>query len=324
MTGVVFEEASGVERVARVPLAHLSIEIGHLYMEDFQAGKARLRQLFEQVAPWERTARESCVQGVKPTTARISTCFLVDDYFTQLLAPRELVPQIVETADEAGLRLDYLARESACVRAGGVELARLVESRLVPDPPPETNGTRPPVSATGWLCNGQRSPQSGLTEAMRTRTPWRPPSENGADRHSIFVDVQLWDDVDGQRLWSCPYLSAVWQLLRLGVLRDAGAQVAQPQVWTDDFPELWSELPPIIQLTKRPAAFSAFRTLSVLNGRFLAIEQAVRTILSQVDLGRAIHAQMAERAAAERPVGLVVPPEIIDRIEYAFIGEPWR
>jgi hypothetical protein len=324
MTEAVFEETSGIERVARLPLAHLSIEIGHLYMEDFKGGRDRLRQLMEQVAPWERTARESCTRQIRPAAARISTCFLVDDYFTQFSSPREAVPQIIEAAAAAGMQVDYLAREAACVRADGVELARLVEGRLVPDPAPGTNGARPPVSSAGWLCNGERSPQQDLSEAMRTATPWRPPSENGANRHSIFLDVQLWEETEGGRLWSCPYLAAVWQLLRLGLLRHVGRQVAQPRVWEGEYPDLWSDLPPITQLTERPAAFSAFRTFSVLAGRFLPIEHAVRTILSQVDVGRALRVQMIERAAAERPKPLALPPEVIDRIEYVFAGTPWR
>ena len=320
----VFEEASATDRVARLPLAHLSIEVGHLYMEDFLAGPDRLKQLFTQVAPWERAIRQRCVDELEPTTARISTCFLVDDYFTQFSSPREVVPQIVEAASAAGIRLDYLAREAACARADGVELASLVLSRLVPDPPPGTTGARPPVSATGWLCNGERSPQEAVTEAMQQVVPWRPPSENGANNHSIFVDVQLWDEVDGVRRWSCPYLAAVWQLLRLGLLRNMGATVAQPQVWEGAYPASWNELPAVIRLEERAAAFSAFRTCSILAGRFLQIESAVRTILSQVDVGPAIRRQMQERAGAERPGPIQLPVELIERIEYVFTGPNWR
>src|SRR6266516_5684925 len=235
MTEVIFEETSGDERVERLPLAHLSIEIGHLYMQDLKGGPDRLQQLLEAVAPWVHTVRDGCARQLRPTTARVSTCFLVDDYFvdeefTRVSSPRVVLPQIIEATRAAGLPVDYLAREAACVRADGVELARLVHDRLVPDPPPGTNGSRPPVTATGWLCNGERSPQPEVNAAMR-RTPWRPPSENGANRHSIFVDVQLWEDRDDGRVWSCPYLAAVWQLLRLGVLRNGGKPVAVPQAW---------------------------------------------------------------------------------------------
>jgi hypothetical protein len=329
MTEAVYEEATGAERVERLPLAHLSIEVGHLCMEDFRGGPEHLRRLMEQVAPWERAARDACARQLRPATARISTCFLVDDYFTRFSSPREVVPQILAAARAAGVGVDYLAREAACVRAEGVDLAGLVEARLVTDPPRGTTGSRPPLSSTGWLCNGEPSPQpdhrqAPLPEAMRAPPPWRPPSENGANRHSIFIDVQLWDEVDGERRWSCPYLAAVWQLLRLGLLRDTGQSVVRPRVWTGELPEAWSELPPVVQLTERPAAFCAFRTFSVLAGRFLPIEHAVRTILGQFDVGRSVRAQLLERAATERPVPLALPPEIIDRIEYVFAGTPWH
>jgi len=323
--GAVSGNVSDAARVARLPLAHLSIEVGHLYAEEFDGGPERLRDLFRRAAPWERAARLTCAEQLKPVTARISTCFLVDDYFSQFSSPEVVVPQIIEAASEAGLRLDYLARESACVAADGVEIARLVEARMVPDPPPGTNGTRPPASVTGWLCNGERSPHEEVSEAMQPALAWRPPSENGRNNHSIFVDVQLWDEVDGRRRWSCPYLAAVWQLLRLGLLRHMGQQVARPRVAAGSaYPARWDELPPIIQLTEKPAAFSAFRTCSVLDARFLPVEHAVRTILSQLGTARTVREQMVERAAAERPAPIALPAELVDRIEYIFAGPGWR
>jgi hypothetical protein len=322
MTEVVFEEASAAERVERLPLAHLSIEVGHLYFEDFRSGPRRIIQLLDDVAPWEHAIRERCTMQLRPAAARISTCFLIDDYFTRFSSPRELVPHIAEAARQTGVQIDYLAREAGCARAGDVDLARLVLARLVPDPPPGSTGLRPPVTATGWLCNGERSPQQELSEAMRAPTVWRPPSENGANRHSVFVDVQLWDEVNDERIWSCPYLAAVWQLLRLGLLRHEGKPVVTP-VRVQEYPETWPELPPIIQLAEQAAPFSAFRTVSVLGDNFLPIEHAVRTILGQVDVDQAIRSQMVERAAAERPP-LLLPAEVVKRITYVFTGSEWR
>src|SRR5438045_2516988 len=98
---VTFQETSAVERIAALPLSHLSIELGHLYMDDFQAGRTRLVELFQRVAPWARTAREVCAAGVRPKTPRISTCFLIDDYFTAFSSPREVVPMVLDAAEEA-------------------------------------------------------------------------------------------------------------------------------------------------------------------------------------------------------------------------------
>jgi hypothetical protein len=317
----VFEEWSAASRVASIPLSHLSIELGHLYMENFAAGPRRLRELFSQVAPWVRTAQDVCAAGIAPQRPRVSTCFLIDDYFGAFGSPREVLPMVIDAATAAGLRIDYVAREASCVEAHDNPLADLVVARLVADPPPGSNGTRPMVHETGWLCNGVRSPQVPLGEAMRPTVAWQPPSENAANRHSIFVDVELWNETSDGRQWSCPFLAAVWQLLRLGALRMKGESVVHPQPPPDNLPEQWCELAPIVQLNPTAAPFSAYRTFSVLAGRFMPIEQAVRTILSQVDVEPGVRAEITKRGSAE---GLSMPSELVERIEYAFAGAPWR
>jgi hypothetical protein len=321
MIEAVFEEASATERVESLPLAHLSIELGHLYIEDFEQGPARLEELFHNVAPWARTAADVCAAGVAPQSARVSTCFLIDDYFSVFSSPREVLPMLLAAADRAGLRIDYVAREASCAQTDDVPLAQLVAGRLVADPPPGTNGSRPSVQETGWLSNGVPSPQQSFDEAMRPELAWAPPSENAANRHSIFVDVELWDERSGQRQWSCPFLASVWQLLRLGALRMLGDSVVRPQLWSGDFPDDWKDLPAIVQVHEDAAPFCAYRTFSVLAGRFLPIEQAVRTILSQVAVEQAVTREVLRRAAGER---LTLSSEVVDRIEYAFAGTAWR
>jgi len=313
---VTFSEVEAERRIQGVPLAHLSIELGHLYFEDIEAGPHRLYELFQRVAPWANAARAICSAAMPGRRARISTCVLVDDYFGPTLSPADVVPPLLEAASAAGLTVDYLARESACAEADGVSLARLVEKRIVADPPPESNGARPPVSEAGWLSNGQRSPSGQVAAAMEAVRPWAPPAENAANRHSVFVDVELWDDRDG-RTWSCAFLAAVWQLLRLGVLRFEGAPVALPQPWEGDLPADWRRLPPVVQISERAEAFSAYRTFSVLESRFLSTEHAVRTILGQVAIDTAVGAQLAERWRGE---SLDLPAEPVNRIGYAFLA----
>jgi hypothetical protein len=152
---------------------------------------------------------------------------------------------------------------------------------------------------------------------MGTIAPWQPPVENAAYRHSVFVDVELWDELRDRRTWSCAYLAAVWQLLRLGLLRHRGLPVAEPSSWDGDYPDEWSRLPAVVRLSPSAAPFSAYRTLSVLPGRFLPTEQAVRTILTQVAVDSAVVGQTVARGKGE---GLVVPPETVDRIDYVFVG----
>jgi len=318
----VFLEAAAERRVASVPLSHLSIELGHLYMDDFVAGPG-LQQHFEQVAPWADAGRRACADSMQShkrgrgARARISTCFLVDDYFTRFSSPAELVPELASAARAAGVEIDYLVRESGCADAEGVALARSVEGRLVVDPPPHTNGSRPPVTELGWLCNGQRSPTNDAVEAMDTVRPWMPTVQNAARRHSIFLDVELWDENNGRRMWSCPFLAAVWQLLRLGMLRHDGQAVAAARKWEGAFPDDWDKIPAVTQLNPTAAPFSAYRTLSILSARFLPIEHAVRTVLSQVAVDRDVLSQAMTRSRGE---GIELPLELVDRIGYVFAG----
>lgn len=311
-----FRELAAESRIEAVPLSHLSIELGHLYMEDFAAGPDRLRSQFARVAPWARTAKET-VRTDSRHKPRISTCFLIDDYFTRFSSPAEVVPVLRAAAEEAGLEIDYLARESACATANGVALAELVAGRLTPLPPEETNGSRPPVQESGWLPNGSRSPDNHSREAMRGRE-WSPPSEIGARNHSVFVDVELWHDRGPSRLYSCPFLAAIWQLLRLGVLRSDGANVVRPvPIDAHEPTESWDDLPPILQLRERAAPFCGYRTFSVLPSRFLQIEHAVRVILSQFVPQPEILDDITERGARD---GMTVSRDVTERVDYVFFN----
>ena len=316
-----FGEVAAERRIASVPLSHVSVELGHLYMEDFEAGPERLREQFRRVAPWLATVRSLWGERVPGGRARVSTCFLVDDYFSRFSTPDELVPMIVDAAAEHDLTIDYLARESACARfedprSGGVELARLVEDRLVDDPPQETDGSRPPVKETGWLCNGSRSPSTAPPQAMGKARPWEPPAQNAKRGHSIFVDVELWDERGPRRTWSCPFLAAVWQLLRLGLLRSDGRVPLSPVTVQGGWPRDWDQLPAVVRLDPQAAPFSAYTTLSVLSPRFLPVELAVRTILSQVAVDDEVLRQVAGRSESE---GVRLEEELVDRISYVFV-----
>src|SRR5690348_6801469 len=312
----IFAEASAEVRVQSLPLAHLSLEVGHLYFEDFDEGPDRLRAHFEQTAPWVHGLRDALAARLAGRP-RVSTCFLIDDYFGPKRSPAQILPGLIDAAASHGMPIDYLVRESACADADGVPLAELVAERIVADPVPGTNGARPAVRDSGWLSNGQRSAQPRSSEAMSLDTGWRPPVQNAANRHSIFMDVQLWDEVGGRRRYSCAYLASVWQLLRLGLLRRAGEPVAQPRAWEDDFPDEWSQLPPVVALNPAAEPFSAYRTHSVLGRRFSLTEQAVRTILSQVLVDPRLAEEAQRRAAAE---GMPLPLEAAERVDYTFTG----
>lgn len=313
----VFTEDSASPVARSVALSHLSIELGHLYMDDFRLGERRLREQFQRVRPWARTAVESVTESLAGRTARISTCFLIDDYFTRFSTPPEVVTALVVAARSAGLEIDYVARESGCVRAGDVDLASVVQQHLVGEPAEGDNGGRPPVTVSGWLTNGERSPSVGGGTAMAKAPDWRPPRESARQNHSIFVDVELWSDGPDGRVWSCPFLAAVWQLQRLGLIRHLGEPVAEPRLMTHgDLPADWDAMPSIVQLNPNASALRAYRTFTAMDARFLPIELAVRTILAQVAVDPVVNATICGRAAGE---GQDLPGEIVRRIAYAFV-----
>lgn len=324
----VYTEATEQDKVKGVALAHLSIEVGHLYMDDIRRGEAPIRAQFEQVAPWAAAATAAVsaeVRAVGKETPRVSTCFLIDDYFRNDTDPREVIDKLLALAEQSGITIDYLAREAGCCVAGDVDVAGLTAAMLLPEPPPGTDGGRPPLSASGWLCNGERSAPAGSDQAMQV-VPWRPPEEFGKRNHSIFLDIELWkerqDVTNGtpttRRQWSCPFLASVWQLLRLGMLRNYGDPVAQPQQWDADtpWPEDWHDLPPVIQLNRHAAPFAAFRSLSILPKAYLQIEHAVDVILQHLELDEAVVEQVIARGGE---AGLTVPAKVTDRISHVFV-----
>lgn len=314
----VFHETTAETRTQAVPLSHASIELGHLYMEEFAVGPERLREHFASVARHLAGLREHIAAAVPKGRPRISTCFLVDDYFQRFSSPAELVPILLAEAEKCGLRIDYLARESGCAVADGHDLAESVLARLVQAPTEGSDGTRPPVSQTGWLCNGERSQALASIEAMSGVTGWRPPSETGARNHDIFIDVQLYKDTEQGRVWSCPFLASVWQLLRLGLLRDQGEVPMRPRAWSGDFPTDWDDLPPLVQLTPGADPFAAYRTWTVLPTQFLPVEHAVHLIVGDFVVEPDALTQAMRRASAEQ---VDLEPESARRINYILDAE---
>ncbi|MET8136945.1 SCO2522 family protein [Streptomyces sp. NPDC005251] len=318
----VFRETSAEPRTESVPFSHVSLELGHLYMEDFTEGGDRLRRHFATARPWADAARAGVGTRLAGGRPRVSTCFLIDDYFSRLSTPAELIPPLLAAAAEAGLTIDYLARESGCAVTTGTDRAEVhpaesVLQRLVESPPPGSSGFRPPVSRIGWLSNGRRAPTQRTSAALDSAgAVWQPPSETGARGHSVFMDVELWSDSDERRTWSCAFLAAVWQLVRLGLLRDNGRAVLAPTPWDDrEFPEDWDELPSVVRLNPRAQPFTAYLTCSVLPTRFMPVEHAVRVILEQVHIEAQVQEQVNQRSNRE---SFTVPADVADRTSYVF------
>ncbi|GAA2909199.1 hypothetical protein Acy02nite_88830 [Actinoplanes cyaneus] len=308
----IFEEQAAVPRVHSVPYSHRSIELGYFPLEELLSpDPASITRQFATRAPWVAAARqvEESREGIRP---RISTCVLVDDFSaTATHTPSEVFTTLLEAAGSAGLEIDYVARLAAFAQFGDISPAELVSQRIVEEPPAGTTAARPPVSAVGWLTNGERSPSSSVAAMSAPRT-WQPPREHAVRSHSVFLDVELWTDGPDGRLWSASMLYATWQLFRLGLLRSHGRDVFVPSS-LDSLPGEWAKMPPIIRLNPAAPAFCAYRTLSFMNTTSPVRPEAVRTILSQVAVDWTLIVQSNERAAAER---LPLSSEIIGRTDY--------
>jgi len=314
----VFREATATPRTVEVGLSHVSVELGHLYADDLLDEDADLSGHFAAIAPWVTPDQLGSLARLRGQRLRASTCFLIDDYSSPIRPPSVVIPRIVAAAAEQAVPIDYIARESGCATGSPFSPAELVASQIVPDPAPGTNASRPPLSQAGWLSNGQRAPASTLTRAMGAATPWMPPRENGARKHSVFVDVELWNESEAGRAYSCSFLASVWQLVRLGLLRAEGKPPIEPEpVDLAALPETWNDLPPVIQVAPRAKPFCAYRTFSVLDGRFLSVEHAVRTVLSQVQVEPTALSQTRLRGSAE---GVEVPEQVPARTSYLFLG----
>jgi hypothetical protein len=313
--------------------------------------------LYERPHQW-RGSDQSAVQGGRLESnigyardefgqkAKVSTCFLIDDYFGPDTDPGKIIGKLLTAAKECGMTIDYLAREEGCfespvyvdgVATGArIPLAEMVASWIVSEPILQTTGRRPPTDVSGWLCNGRRSSDSDTVQAMRSST-YRPAEEYGRREHSIFLDAQLWAPpnkksrirADADRVWSCPFLASIWQLMRLDLLRYQGAPVVQPQLWpvsgeqdSEDFvwPKSWRDMPAVVQLNPRAHPFAAYRAVSILPRTYVSIEHAVEVILGHLQIDDDV-IDLAVRSGIKD--GVTVPRPVSHRLEHLFVPETW-
>ena len=114
---------------------------------------------------------------------------------------------VLAAAEREGLEIDYLARESACADADGISPATLTLGSLVTEPVPGATGGRPPLTETGWLTNGQRSPS---TLTGRGDDQARVVAAAAGERATTALYLhrrRALDEPDGRRTWSCPMLA---------------------------------------------------------------------------------------------------------------------
>lgn len=326
-----YSESTERGRISAVPLSHLSIEVGHFLMGDLVNGVDRIRAQFRCIVPLlDGFIRSAEIEfGRRP---RVSTCFLIDDYFRPDTDPTTILDKVLGIAGECGLTIDYLAREAGCAQVPAVTrdgtvvrravpLAQIVRGRIVAEPREWENGSTPPTTESGWLCNGVRATGAVPGQAMHPEQRAMPPEQTGRRFHSIFLDVEMSRTTSTEEngrtetitQWSCPFLAAIWQLLRLGMLRVDGGPVVEPRLWdpATGWPAQWSDMPSVVQLNPRAKPFAAYRSLSILPQRYLEIEHAVRVILDHIHLDQDVVDQVVRRGSDE---GVEVPRRVAERL----------
>jgi hypothetical protein len=284
-------------------MAHLSVEIAHVY----------LGELTEKTAS---DAVAAAIDRVSPVVDRmikdhgrtVSTCILIDDYFeSKGPTPEQAVGIFRNVAARAGFRLDWIAFEADCAVAADYFFDNLYPQPIFGESSHgELYGEPNRLSRSGqsWISNGDPTRE---TKAPRSRrflgeeAKYLPGKVRPEIATSIALDVEIAkaepQSDDSALLWSCPFLAACWQLIRLGCWREPSGGMLAPKR--------------LLAVSDLPPPFFARRTLSHLPSRYLRVEHAVQVILAQLAID--------DRARME------IDPhtkqfEIREYIEYAFGG----
>ena len=216
---------------------------------------------------------------------RASTCILIDDYFrvqNELLDGLKwttVAAEVVSAYQAEGIEVDFVASEAG-IAASVSELL----DRLVPTPDPGAGsvagaGTEAKGAGSLWINNLEPKPPSAPSAwAARSSGGAPPPARVSSAalsvtrQHSLRVDVEVArraEPANGRdQPYSCPLLAAWWQLLRLGVVGDVGAD--------KEFAHA------IARFSDRDRSFRADASLSLLPATVLDVEAAVRLILQHV------------------------------------------
>jgi hypothetical protein len=284
-------------------MADLSIEFAHLYLANLDEAHA------EAAARVAKHWLTPMIAAYEEAGLTVSTVVMMDDYFAPEGTDIEEKAVILQDAClEAGVRVDHIAYEAACA-----ESVEQMQVRLLQEPRAGDGSSSPPPAdiGTDWISNGDpprgKQPEPGAVGRLFRQAGSESQLEDqGAAQkparghHSIHLDVQLWNRERGAdaRLWACPTLSAWWQLIRLGMLRDESDRpVAPPRTRSR------SDAPPL----------PARRTITLLDSRFIEVEHAVRAILERLSLPEAWRRYLRQGEAPPSP------HEHLERIAYIFV-----
>jgi len=135
-------------------------------------------------------------------------------------------------------------------------------------------------------------------------------------RRSIGISTPIYrrnpNEQDAELVYSCPTLASWWQILRLGGLADPEISKNVAGDLTHDQKKLDGTFQKLFKVGNDAAPFCAHQTVSLLDPKYIAVEHAVRSILSLTDFPETFSRTLAKSAD-------VANFSIVDdRISYVF------
>lgn len=263
--------------------SELSVEVGHFYISDLHKESERggnVERLIHQSMDAGMVAVTPIVKRYLDRKKPVSMTVLIDDYFLPEDSKLDrndvavILREYNSRADlDPDLHLDHIVFESALAESVEMMLRNLMRPPRLGDGSSEGEGQH----KEAWLSNGQTgrhqpsgAHSSALDMALESKRSQKTYSSGSKHPHSLSIDVEMYQERrSSMPKWACPTLAAWWQLIRLGMLRDDEDAPYYPEG--------------TIVLNQHRSLF-AKRTLTALSPKFLEIEAAVRTILSQVSI----------------------------------------
>ena len=295
--------------------AHLSAEVGHLYLHELRSTEGESAQIkYVEDRMWaSAVALGPVIRTYLAHQKVVSTSVLIDDYFWTPGAgpsPDDLAELITgwrtRFRQAHGISIDFIVFESSLA-----DTVKTLHRRIVSLPKEGAGSDAIDASALpSWISNGQENRPTSSPTDLAPKMGLSPRQEEGRTLrqtprpHAVRIDVELYSEKDGKRVWACPLLAAWWQLVRLGMLRDEGDVPIVP--------------PNTIDLSGGDRTLFAKRTLTALNPQFLEIEVAVRTILGQ--------AALPDNWLKTLRDGREIPGRLghLDRIAYVFLPDKFH
>lgn len=256
--------------------AHISLEIAHLYIygidnaEFVEHADAAKQTAEEWVLPLLNKWRE---KDGKTVVVKV----LLDDYQTaykkrKCVDRRFAIETLTKKLSSIGIDVDHVVFESAVANS-----AERMLSMIEPAPPRRDFQLTGPSkisfdeSRSQIYFNFEPFPESDADwDELREEQEKIDPRKAQQLLNAVGTQVNLLFNHNSKRFWSCPSLSAWWQLLRLGLFTTKLVEDAKESEGIISF----NEAAPLV----------AHRTFTVLPTQYIETEHAVRLLLKSIHL----------------------------------------